>query len=144
MTRKEATLLMLSMSNGEPYTPVQIQKAMFLIAKNYPETIDGIGYDFKPYAYGPFDKTVYDDIRILENEGFVQTSMNITRQWNEYQITSKGLEKSEEIKNQVDDKSIIQYFEEVSKFVRSLSFSKLVTSIYKVYPEMKINSIFRE
>ena len=48
MTRKEATLLMLSMSNGEPYTPVQIQKAMFLITKNYPETIDGIGYDFKP------------------------------------------------------------------------------------------------
>jgi uncharacterized protein YwgA len=144
MTRKEATLLMLAMTKDGKYTPVQIQKAMFLITKNYPEIIEGKNYDFKPYAYGPFDKTVFDDIRILENEGFVQSSINISGQWNEYQITSEGLIKAEKIKKQIIGEGIIQYFEEVSSFVRSLSFSKLVTSIYKAYPEMKINSIFRE
>ena len=33
--------------------------------------------------------------------------------------------------------------EQVSKFVRSLSFEQLVSAIYKAYPRMKANSVFR-
>lgn len=35
------------------------------------------------------------------------------------------------------------YFYRLSEFVRSLSFPQLVSAIYKEYPDMKANSVFR-
>lgn len=36
------------------------------------------------------------------------------------------------------------YIERVSTFVRGLSFTQLVSAIYKAYPEMRANSVFQE
>lgn len=36
------------------------------------------------------------------------------------------------------------YIGKVSTFVRTRSFNDLVSAIYKAFPEMKANSIFRE
>jgi hypothetical protein len=50
-----------------------------------------------------------------------------------------GLELAKELPQEATD-----YIKSAGEFVRRLSFNKLVSSIYKEYPEMRANSIFRE
>ena len=65
MKRNELCLLMMALANGNPYTPVQVQKALFLATENLPSLLGkSPKYTFVPYDYGPFDKQVYQDLRV--------------------------------------------------------------------------------
>lgn len=144
MKRKELALLVLALAEGKPYSPVRIQKALFLATSNLPQLVDkGPSYSFQAYDYGPFDKAVYGDLRELASDGLAELPSAWHDRWTEYQCTSAGQEEAQRIKDQVADDEL-EYLAEVSKFVRSLSFSQLVSAIYKAYPEMKKNSIFVE
>lgn len=136
-------LLLTALAAGEKseYTPVQIQKLMFLLDKNISNRMGGPFYNFRPYDYGPFDASIYEDLRELEHQGYISTSPS-SRGWKKHQLTDLGLAKANEFSEKIDP-SIFNYFKEVSKFVRSLSFAELVSSIYKAYPDMKVNSIFK-
>ncbi len=139
MKRKNITLLMLATAKGKSFTPVQIQKAMFLISEEIPALFDEEHYCFEPYDYGPFDKAVYEDIRILEEEGLAIRCSN--GRWNIYQSSEKVLKCAEDLLKSVH-KEMADYINSVSEFVRSLNFAQLVSAIYEAYPEMKENSIF--
>ena len=142
MTRKELALLMLALAEGKPYSPVQIQKSLFLATDNLSDLLDqNSSYNFEPYDYGPFDKVVYDDLRELEHEGFAEITTAPSGRWNEYRATREGIEAVQNIKNSLAGNDR-KYLIEMSSFVRSLSFSQLVAAIYKAYPDMKENSIF--
>lgn len=144
MHRKNLALVMLSLSEGNPYSPVQIQKALFLAMKNVPHLIDnGPKYEFVPYDYGPFDASVYNDLRELQQEGFAEIFVAFHGRWNEYCATMDGLDRAKELKTEVDEENLA-YLSQLSSWVRSLSFSQLVSAIYKAYPEMKAKSIFVE
>lgn len=136
-------LLLTALAAGEKceYTPVQIQKLMFLLDKNISSRIGGPFFDFRPYDYGPFDSSIYDSLNELEVAGYVITSLS-NRGWKKHQLTDLGIQKANEISNQID-RAILDYIKMVSDFVRSLSFADLVSSIYKAYPEMKVNSVFK-
>ena len=59
VTRSEMLLAILAASNGRPYTPVQMQKATFLVTRNLPHLVDiGQNYVFAPYDYGPYQYRV--------------------------------------------------------------------------------------
>ena len=59
MNRRDAVLAMLGACEGSRFSPAQLQKALFLITKNAGETLDSARvFDFTPYDYGPFDKSV--------------------------------------------------------------------------------------
>ena len=142
MTRKELALLMLALAEGKPYSPVQIQKSLFLATDNLPELLEkNSTYNFEPYDYGPFDKAVYDDLRELEHEGFAEITIVPSGRWNEYCATREGIEAAQNIKNSLAEEDR-EYLIAMSRFLRSLSFSQLVAAIYKAYPDMKENSIF--
>jgi uncharacterized protein len=143
MTRADLVLAVLAAAFGRPYTPVQIQKAVFIICDQFPELIDeGPGFDFKPYDYGPFDSDVYSEIGALQRGGLAEISPSPFGSWNIYSVTEIGEERGGWLINQLEgDKQA--YIYEISQWVRSLSFSKLVKSIYEAYPEMRANSIFR-
>jgi hypothetical protein len=68
MERKHWTLLVLAAAGGDPLTPVQLQKTLFLLEKERPEVSGRNYYRFTPYAYGPFDSRVYADAEILASE----------------------------------------------------------------------------
>jgi hypothetical protein len=141
MNKLDLVLTALAAGEKNEYSPVQIQKLMFLLDKNISNRLGGPFFDFRPYDYGPFDPSIYEDLRELERQGYVSTSPS-SRGWNKHQLTDSGLAKANEFLTQFDP-SILEYFKAVSKFVRSLSFADLVSSIYKAYPEMKVNSIFK-
>jgi uncharacterized protein YwgA len=139
MDRLEYVLAVLSPAAGATYTPVQLQKLFFLMDREAQHLVDGPYYEFQPYDYGPFDGTVYDDLKALAENGKIERIHN--GRWTNYRLSEAGQVEAEQYfdKLEPDAKS---YIMRASEFVRSLSFSDLVRSIYKAYPDMKVNSVF--
>jgi len=142
MTKKDLLLIALAAGEKSEYTPVQIQKLMFLIEKNVGNRIDAPHFEFKPYDYGPFDSSIYELLRELESDELASASMTY-RGWKKHSLTDAGIVMAAELSKSIDA-TVISYIKEVSKFVRTLSFVDLVSSIYKAYPEMKVNSVFKD
>lgn len=139
----KSDLILIALAAGEKFehTPVQIQKLLFLIDKNVGDRIGGPLFEFKPYDYGPFDSSIYDLLRQFEAEGLVFPSPTL-RGWNKHSLTDAGLKKANELSAKID-KHVLDYISQVSKYVRTVSFVDLVSAVYKAYPEMKVNSVFR-
>jgi|HubBroStandDraft_6_1064221.scaffolds.fasta_scaffold1642015_2 uncharacterized protein YwgA len=141
MRREDLTLIMLALSDGRQYTPVQIQKAMFLADDFAREAFDS-RYDFQPYDYGPFDPDVYRDVERMEVEGLTRISVT-SRGWNVYMATDAGRRRGRELLDTLPPEQRDK-LTRISKFVRTLSFTDLVSSIYKAYPHMRERSVFRD
>lgn len=67
LLREQIALVILSLADGKPFTPVQIQKALFLASDKVASAF-ATEYTFQPYDYGPFDWQVYADIEELAKE----------------------------------------------------------------------------
>lgn len=136
-------LLLVALAAGEKaeHSPVQMQKLIFLIEKNIANRIGGTGFNFIPYDYGPFDSAIYDELRQLQAAGLV-TSTITSRGWAKHQLTDEGLRQGRALSQGIDQVAA-SYIKEISAFVRKTPFSELVSAVYKAYPEMKVNSVFR-
>ena len=142
MDKQSIILAAFSTTNDRNFSPVQIQKLLFLIDKNVGDKIGGPFFNFQPYDYGPFDSEIYTVLNQLTSEGLLET-LETSRGWKLYKLTQAGSEKGRQRLSTLD-KKFQTSFGELANFVYSLSFSQLVSTIYKAYPEMKVNSVFRE
>jgi uncharacterized protein len=143
MTRQQVLLAILAASQGRPYTPVQIQKAAFLVTRNLPSLVDeGSNFSFDPYDYGPFDQAVYAEAERLGSVGAVEIVPQDGVRWSRYAASDQGVQTGTDLLSRMAPRDR-EYIETVSKWVRGQSFDSLVKSIYAQYPEMKANSIFR-
>ena len=140
MKRRNLMLAAMSVANGEVHTPVQVQKLFFLIDKEIPKLVSGPHFDFKPYNYGPFDQDVYRELELLATAGLVELVPQST--WSSYRLTQEGQSKGDKYFGVLKPKAS-EYIAEASKFVRSLSFTQLVSAIYKAYPKMRERSVFQ-
>lgn len=141
MDKREIVLAGLYPLEQKFYSPVQVQKLFFLLDENISELVDGPHFDFQPYNYGPFDHVVYRTLEELEFEGLVEIKPANSRV--KYRLTNEGQNEAEKVFQELDPKAQ-NFIEKVSDFVLKLSFSSLVSSIYKAYPEMRKNSVFQE
>ena len=141
MTKKEIVLAALAPAKTSEHSPVQVQKLLFLIDANLASTLGGPFFSFKPYHYGPFDKGVYEALEELASEGLVEICLD--RHWKSYRLTEAGERKALEIFENLPANAR-DYISKVSAFVRHTTFSQLVSSIYKAYPEMRKNSVFQD
>jgi uncharacterized protein len=143
MTRSEMLLAILAASGGSPYTPVQIQKAAFLVTRNLPNLVnEGPVYEFTPYDYGPFDQNVYADAEIMQHEGRVEIIRQEGARWNRYAASDLGVHHGQQILNVLRERER-NYIVSLSRWIRAQTFEQLVKAIYAQYPEMRTNSIFR-
>lgn len=142
MDKKDLVLAALSVSNGALHTPVQMQKLLFLIEKKVPNLPGSPYFDFVAYDYGPFDVEVYSVLRQLKIDGDVEILPNLALGLRQYRVSCQGQAKGQKILNSLDS-GAVDYIQKLSHFVRSLSFAELVSAIYKEYPDMKSNSLFR-
>lgn len=140
MNKTDLLLAALAAGSGVEHTPVQIQKLLFLIDRNLRSEI-GSSFNFVPYDYGPFDSDVYDELRSLELKGCA-VSETTPRGWKKYKLTDAGQSRGDAVLAALSPR-VRNYVNDVSQFVLSLSFADLVSAVYKAYPEMKINSVFR-
>ena len=98
MTRKELILSLLAASEGRPYTPVQLQKAVFLVTQNVPDIIDqGPTFTFVPYDYGPFDSEVYAEASSLKLVGHAVVAPSSSGRWSTYAASDTGVVSGREI-----------------------------------------------
>lgn len=141
MKRGDVVLAALAPARGAPHSPVQVQKILFLLDRNIPRDVAGPRFDFQPYNYGPFDKAVYEELEALAKDGLVE--LLPSWKWNDYRLTKAGQQAGDEILNSLKP-SAREYMVKVSEVVRSLTFSQLVSAIYKAYPDMRANSVFQE
>ncbi len=143
MERKDWTLLVIASAKGEPLSPVQLQKSLFLIGENVPG-LKGAGfYEFEPYDYGPFCAEVYQDADRLALDGLVRIARDHTKPYREYFATPTGLSCAAELRSGMDEK-VLAYLERVVAWAQSLSFVDLVRAVYKEHPHMRSKSVFRD
>ena len=141
MDKNSAIIAAMAPANRSPFTPVQVQKLMFLLDKEMSDEIGGPLFNFEPYHYGPFDKSIYTRLRKLSQGGDVEIVTVEGQNWVNFRLTEPGQEKGDKELELLDSwvrKAIGTY----SEWVRGLSFSQLVSSIYKQYPDTKANSVF--
>ena len=142
MDKSTLVLAALAPARGKFHTPVQLQKLLFLIDKNVGEAVEGPHFDFQPYDYGPFDKEVYTTVNELAKQELVQAA-ETGRGWKKFALTANGQKSGDDALANLDG-PVRAYVEELSEFVLSLSFPQLVSAIYKAYPDMRANSVFKE
>ena len=140
MASQDWILAMMAASEGDQWTPVQIQKALFLVSENVPGAKEGRPFNFIPHHYGPFDVKIFMSIEEMEKEGLAYISRGFPLR--KYGLPRKGGERGRQLLENMDEKSA-DYIRKVSDFVHRLSFIELLRSIYKHYPEMAVNSVFR-
>jgi uncharacterized protein YwgA len=139
--RSSWTLWALALAEGEPLSPVKLQKAVFLLSEKLPRTVSPKPlYKFAPHNYGPFCREVYDDAQKLARDGLVLISP-AAGNYLLYSVTEEGSRQAKTIFGslpsnlQGDAKRIVNW-------VRKQSFRSLVSAIYQEYPEYRANSIF--
>jgi hypothetical protein len=142
LNREDVLLVMLSLAEGERLTPVQIQKSLFLADDKAAKAFRrGSRYHFEPYDYGPFDRHVYVDAQALAREGLAEIGTD-PHGWNTYAATKKGIRRGAELRAKLND-SEREMLAKILRLVRRLSFTELVSAIYRRYPHMKARSVFR-
>jgi|HubBroStandDraft_1064217.scaffolds.fasta_scaffold09542_8 hypothetical protein len=140
--RTDVLLTALALSDSRSLTPVQIQKAMFLIAMEAKRLAPSRFYTFEKYNYGPFAADIYSDLTGFEGRNWLVIEQPANRRVRTYQLTAQGVEAAAASGAKLDPK-LTAYLQAVVKWVVSLNFQDLVRAIYKKYPEYKENSVFR-
>lgn len=142
MTRRDLLLSILAAANGQPYEPVQVQKATFLVLANLPWLVDdGPAFAFEPYDYGPFDRAVYVEAEQLARNGLAVIHPSSSGRWKTYAASEAGVAYGRR-SLAVLAPEVGQYVEEIARWVRAQEFGNLVRSIYQAYPDMRANSVF--
>jgi hypothetical protein len=141
MTRNELVLAALAAAGqNASFSPVQVQKLFFLIDREAAPLIGGPYFDFQPYDYGPFDSGVYSALSVLEAQALVQSTSS--GRYRVYLLTPTGYQAGNGLLAAIPANART-YFQQVTAWIRSLSFAQLVSAIYSKYPDMKVNSVFR-
>jgi hypothetical protein len=139
LTRPEEVLVALrSMPLGQA-TPVQAVKMLFLMEKKVPQQLGGAKFNFVPYDYGPFDQAVYSELDGLQRRGLVEI---IEGQPRVYRLTHAGQFEAADLTRRLDN-NVSDFLTRMGSWIASLNFAQLVSAIYREYPEMRANSIFR-
>lgn len=140
MNRADVVLVAMAPGAGYRYTPVQVQKLLFLVDRQIPEHVGGPHFNFEPYHYGPFDANVYHELERLADLGYV--AIDHSYELRTFALTPDGLNRGASLLNTLRP-NIKDFVVQASEFVRAHSFSSLVSAIYKAFPEMRVNSVFQ-
>jgi hypothetical protein len=141
--RQKIMLAALAAESGSVFAPVQVQKLFFLLDANVAADLGGRQFSFEPYDYGPYDRTVYSELEALARQGLVSIEAAYGAARRKYSLTAAGYEMGQRTLRQLNPRAR-DYFQRVSSWVRSLGFAELVGAIYQQYPDMKVNSVFRD
>ena len=141
MEKSEMILLAMSaLGEIHAFTPSQIQKLMFIIDREA-KLNEGATFEFVPYDYGPFDKEVYNELKALQLQGLVRIKPLNT--YRTYALTEQGMARGLEIAKMLTEEKK-KYLHDICEWVASVDFGVLISSVYSLYPEMAVNSVFRK
>ncbi len=143
--RQKIVIAAMAAVPAASFESVHVQKLFFLIDERLADKIGGRQFNFQPYHFGPFDKSVYEELAVLDKKGLVEIGhiMIRGRPHRSYSLSVDGQREGRENLENFNE-NVRDYLTKLSTWVRDLSFAQLVGSIYRAFPEMRKNSIFRE
>ena len=138
LKRTDILLHIIVSAQGDPISPVQLQKVAFLVGQECPNDVPSDYYRFVPYDYGPFCSEIYQDVEELEQQGYITISPNHYGTRKEYCATFR----SSDVDFSSIPESVAEYIPRLVDWAKRLSFRELVSAIYQKYPGYGVNSIF--
>ena len=142
LPRKLWPLMALACAPNAVLSPVQMQKALFLMTKRAGDDIGDKLYDFIPHNYGPFSAEIYRDINALAEEGQADFVSNQFRTWVSYGLTENGRKEAEKALANIDPR-VKNFLHSVVEWVTDRDFPDLLRAVYDEYPDYAVNSVFR-
>jgi uncharacterized phage-associated protein len=144
LVKRDWTLLAISLAEGQPLSPVQLQKSVFLFGELLPrKALPEDFYKFVAYNYGPFCPEVYEDAETLAEEGLVQISSVTAHGYSQYAATPEGIAEGERLRELLPSR-VAEHAKAIVDWVRAQSFRGLVSEIYRRYPKYRVNSVFAD
>jgi hypothetical protein len=140
-SREDLLLAALYASPLKALSPVQVQKAIFLISQEAKSHLPPKFYKFEKYNYGPFCQQLYNDLGVFAAHGLLAVEQPADNRVRIYRLTATGAAQGKAVSADLSA-PLRDYIERVAKWVTSLPFPDLIREIYQRYPEYKENSIF--
>ncbi|MDE0103546.1 MAG: hypothetical protein OXN89_14315 [Bryobacterales bacterium] len=120
------------------FDPIRVQKLLFLVDREVSGRIGGPYFDFRPYRYGPFDAAVYRVLGELERTGHVW--INVSGRYHRYLLTDSGERRGLSVLDHLPD-PVETYMRKAARWVRLTPYRRMLSAIYRRYPETAINSV---
>ncbi len=137
-------LVMAAMSAGGPkasFDSLGIQKLLFLIDAEIPDLVEGPHFAFEAYRYGPFDAAVYRVLGDLTPRGHVRQEER--EGYTRYALTGEGYRVGSRIAGALSAEAR-DFMERAARWLLLSTFRRIVTTIYRRYPEMAQKSVVPE
>lgn len=135
-------VLLVARSGRQVISPIQLQKAVFLVSRAGLKGLPQQAYDFQAYHYGPFDADVYNDAEKLHTENLVLRAPSRSGAWTDTMITPEGWDKTEALRRDLPHETV-EKIDEIVQTVLSMPFRTLLRYVYDKYPEFRKNSVFQ-
>ena len=140
LNRKDWLFSAIAQAGERGLSPIQIQKAMFLLRMEASEAVGRQFYAFTPYNYGPFSSSIYGDVDLLVASGYVRET-NLGH-YSRYLVTDSGRDRAASLLGQMPGDAR-EYLSNMIIWILSVDFTQLLRSIYAKYPDYARNSVFR-
>jgi uncharacterized protein len=141
MNAPDWTLCAIHFAGSRGLSPVQLQKALFVLGQEMKREVGARFYQFIPYNYGPFCKAVYEDAAQLAEQGLISINEVPGQRWHRFVITPTGAEHAQVVMARAQV-AAVDYLHAVVDWVSPLPFATLVRAIYQRYPRYRANSVF--
>jgi uncharacterized protein YwgA len=117
---------------------------MFLLSQRGKEFVGHDFYKFQPYLYGPYSPQLATDLDALSKSGNGPLIANYApgSRRLEYLLALDGFRIATEVRSVVDTRAL-KFVEDTVAWVKAQTFSGLLASIYKSYPEFATQSVFK-
>lgn len=141
MAWNRSEIVTASFAAGGPaatYDPIRAQKLLFLVDREVSERIGGPFFDFRPYRYGPFDPTVYRVLEGLVGEGEVR--IDHSGRYPRYSLTDSGERRGMTVLGRLPD-AVETYIRKAARWVRLTPYRRMLSAIYRQYPDTAVNSV---
>lgn len=142
MNKRDLLLACMAAAGAHAYEPVQIQKLVFLFQERVAALFPAKPFTFKPYDYGPFDPDIYSCLEALAAEGNLEILGTPFSRPRFYRLTEAGHKPANQALSSIQE-PYNSFLLRLSKWVLSVSFAQLVGTVYRNYPQMQVNSVFK-
>lgn len=107
---------------------MKAQKFFFLLDRKVSKHSGGPFFRFRPYAYGPFDEAVYNEIEAPARAGYVDIIGSPGDPRRKFQLTPQGRLKGRQQLKSLDEKAA-QFMRELATVISDMSFAELVSDL---------------
>ena len=87
--REDWTLLSIACSDRS-LLPIQLQKALYLLGRQYPAVVGTSFYQFRTVSSGHFSEEIYTDVDLLSDSGLIKIDQTATDASRRYKATAAG------------------------------------------------------